>query len=241
MAIQEGWHGQLHRTDAFAALDPTEKGMVSYFLGMMLCKVFAGQLLRTPWLLHLDVFRDDLNPLVLGRSRPDLIGQDYSGNWLVFESKGRSSPPTYREKMKAKLQAQRLICVDNNICSLHVGSFSFFRNEILEFYWRDPEPESMDAIELPKPDAEWRYYFEPALSLVSAEGDSTLAAEREMADVEIAIHPKIRQLLEREEWLGAKRTADQLRDVFLAEGYRPDGIRVVAGESWTKKFEYRER
>lgn len=241
MAIQEGWYGQLQRTDAFAALDPTEKGMVSYFLGMMLCKVFAGQLLRTPWLLHLDVFRNDLNPLVLGRSRPDLIGQDYSGNWLAFESKGRSSTPTDRNKMKAKLQAQRLICVDNNSCSLHVGSFSFFRNEILEFYWRDPEPESMEPIELPKPEAEWRYYFEPALSLVSAEGGSTLAAEREMADVDVAIHPKIRELLERGDWLGAKRAATQLRELFSAEGYRPDGIRVVAGESWTKKFEYRER
>lgn len=143
--------------------------------------------------------------------------------------------------MKAKLQAQRLICVDNNSCSLHVGSFSFFRNEILEFYWRDPESESLDPIELPKPDVELRYYFEPALSLVRAEGGSTLASEREIADVEVAIHPKIRQLLEREDWLGAKRTADQLLEVFSADGYRPDGIRVVAGESWTKKFKYRKR
>ncbi|UPA24485.1 hypothetical protein [Shinella oryzae] len=241
MALQEGWHGRLYRTDAFASLDPTEKGMVSYFLGMMLCKVFAGQLLRTPWLLHLDVFRNDLNPLVLGRSRPDLIGQDYSGNWLAFESKGRSSAPTYMDKMKAKLQALRLICVDNNSCSLHVGSFSFFRNEVLEFYWRDPEPESQDPIELPEPDTEWRYYFEPALSLVRAEGGSTLAVEREMADVEVDIHPKIRHLLERGDWLDAKRTADLLREVFSAEGYRPDGIRVTAGETWSRKFEYRER
>ncbi|KQV35770.1 MULTISPECIES: hypothetical protein [unclassified Rhizobium] len=241
MAIQEGWHGRLQRTDAFAALDPTEKGMVSYFLGMMLCKVFAGQLLRTPWLLHLDVFRSDLNPLILGRSRPDLIGQDYTGHWLAFESKGRSSAPTNADKAKAKLQALRLICVNNNSCSLHVGSFSFFRNETLEFYWRDPEPEPLDPIELPEPDAEWRYYFEPALSLVSAEGGSTLAAEREIADVDVAIHPKIRPLLERGDWVGAKRTADQLREVFLAEGYRADGIRVIAGESWSKQFEHRER
>jgi hypothetical protein len=38
MAVEQAWSGYLRRTDAFAALDPTEKGMVSYFLGMTLCK-----------------------------------------------------------------------------------------------------------------------------------------------------------------------------------------------------------
>jgi len=60
MAVEQDWNGYLSRTDAFAALDPTEKGMVSYFLGMTLCKVFASRLLLTPWLLHLDVFRPAL-------------------------------------------------------------------------------------------------------------------------------------------------------------------------------------
>lgn len=69
MAVEETWAGRLQRTNAFAALDPTEKGMVSYFLGMTLCKLFASQLLGTPWLLHLDVFRPPLNPVLLGRSR----------------------------------------------------------------------------------------------------------------------------------------------------------------------------
>ena len=41
------------RTPAFKALDPTEKGAVSYFLGMVLCKLFAHKVLNTPWLLHL--------------------------------------------------------------------------------------------------------------------------------------------------------------------------------------------
>src|SRR5690554_3103709 len=37
MAIEQDRNGYLRRTDAFAALDPTEKGMVSYFLNMTLC------------------------------------------------------------------------------------------------------------------------------------------------------------------------------------------------------------
>lgn len=94
MAVEQDWNDRLRRTGAFAALDPTEKGMVSYFLGMALCKLFASRLLRTPWLLHLDVFRPRLNVTNLGRSRPDLIGQDNAGKWHAFESKGRSSEPS---------------------------------------------------------------------------------------------------------------------------------------------------
>src|SRR5258708_18508649 len=57
LSVEQGGHGYLERTHAFAALDPTEKGMVNYFLGMPLCKFFALRLLVTPCLLHLDVFR----------------------------------------------------------------------------------------------------------------------------------------------------------------------------------------
>ena len=38
----------LHRTDAFRSLDPTEKGAVTYFLGVVFCKLFAHSLLQTP-------------------------------------------------------------------------------------------------------------------------------------------------------------------------------------------------
>ena len=54
MALEERpFGGALYRTDAFRSLDPTEKGAVSYFLGMTICKLFASRLLHTPWLLHL--------------------------------------------------------------------------------------------------------------------------------------------------------------------------------------------
>ena len=79
----------LHRTKAFRTLDPTEKGAVSYFIGMTVSKLFASQLLNTPWLLHLDVFRDSLDPVVLGgRSRPDLVGQDHQGAWACIRKQG---------------------------------------------------------------------------------------------------------------------------------------------------------
>jgi hypothetical protein len=55
---QRGAHGQkLVRTDLFKQMDPTEKGAVNYFIGLLTCKLFASRLLDAPWTLHLDVFR----------------------------------------------------------------------------------------------------------------------------------------------------------------------------------------
>jgi hypothetical protein len=241
MAVEQDWNGYLRRTDAFAALDPTEKGMVSYFFGMTLCKLFASRLLLVPWLLHLDVFRSVLNPVTLGRSRPDLVGEGISGKWHAFESKGRSSVPSSADKAKAKAQAQRLVSVNGRNCSLQVGSFAFFRSDLLEFYWRDPEPDSTDAIDLPRPDAEWRYYYEPALSLASDTDSEPIAAERELADVKVEIHPKVRQLLEEGQWAQARHLAIEQRLAFISEGYQPDGIKLTAGESWVNPYEPRER
>ena len=76
---------RFHRTNAAKTLDPSEKGAVHYFLGLTLCKLFADKLLGAPWLLHLDVFRDRLNPTLLqGRSRPDLVGLTFNGGWVAM-------------------------------------------------------------------------------------------------------------------------------------------------------------
>jgi hypothetical protein len=59
---QRGRRGQkLARTDLFKRMDPTEKGAVNYFLGLLICKLFSWKLLDAPWTLHLDVFRSTLN------------------------------------------------------------------------------------------------------------------------------------------------------------------------------------
>jgi hypothetical protein len=215
--------------------------MVSYFLGMTLCKLFASRLLLTPWLLHLDVFRPVLNAVTLGRSRPDLVGEDSRGNWHAFECKGRSSVPSSADKAKAKVQAQRLVSVNGRNCSLQVGSFAFFRSDALEFYWRDPEPDSKDAINLPMPEAEWRYYYEPALSLASDTDSKPMAAERELADVTVEIYPNVHQLLQEGQWSQARHLAIEQRVAFISEGYQPDGIKLTAGERWMKPYEPRER
>lgn len=241
MALQQGTYGhRFRRTDAFRALDPTEKGAVSYFLGMAICKLFASRLLNTPWLLHLDVFRDQLNPATLGgRSRPDLVGQDASGAWHAFETKGRSSVPSSEDKRKAKSQAQRLVSVDGSACSLHIGSFAFFRRDELEFYWRDPkpeEPERLEPITISIGDEDWKNYYAPALALATELGSDFLSARGQEIDLKVEIHPEVRSLLIEGQWAEARSTLVELRQSLYAEHYQADGLRVVAGPSWQRSF-----
>jgi hypothetical protein len=70
---QRGPRGQkLVRTDAFMQMDPTEKGALNYFLGLVACKLFASKLLDAPWTLHLDVYRGALNPRLFSVSPPEM-------------------------------------------------------------------------------------------------------------------------------------------------------------------------
>ena len=237
MAVEQRPYDQsLFRTAAFRGLDPTEKGAVSYFLGMAVCKLFADTMLGTPWLLHLDVFRDQLDPEVVGgRSRPDLVGVNHFGDWHAFECKGRSTVPKSDERRKAKVQAERLTRVNSKDCVLHVGAISYFRQEKLEFHWRDPEPEPVEklqplSVELTE-DA-WRHYYAPALALESDGGSIAMSDARAATDVEIEIRADVRERLLGGEWSAARMRAYESRESLQEDGFRADGLRVRAGESW---------
>ena len=232
---QRPFSASLQRTDAFQSLDPTEKGAVSYFLGMAVCKLFATQFLHITWLLHLDVFRDQLDPALLrGRSRPDLVGQDDNGTWHAFECKGRSSAPNLEDRRKAKAQAQRLVRVDSSNCSLHVGAISYFRHDALEFHWRDPDPEpeeTLEPIHVNLPKNAWSCYYEPVLALATGR----LTDARAAADITIEVHEAILELLRAGDWTAARSRARELRPELEAKHFRADGLKVVAGRSWRRK------
>ena len=233
---QHRYGGFLHRTEAFRALDPTEKGAVSYFLGMTICKLFASRLLNTPKLLHLDVFRDELDPSVLaGRSRPDLVGEDPSGAWHAFECKGRSSVPSAEDRRKAKDQARRLVRVNSTDCTLHIGAIAYFRRDELEFHWRDPEPEDPEKVEpfeVHLPEDAWRHYYGPALALATEPDTEFMAEDRTALDVKVEIHPELLELLKEGAWTAAHLLARELGPTLIKEGFQADGLSVETGQSW---------
>lgn len=235
---QRRWSSSFYRTRAFMGLDPTEKGAVSYFLGMAVCKLFASRLLNTPWILHLDLFREQLSAAVLsGRSRPDLVGEDTNKEWHAFECKGRSSVPDPNSRRKAKYQAQRLVRVDSKDCSLHVGAISYFRKDELEFHWRDPEseePERLEPFEVRLPEDAWRHYYEPALALATDSDEIAPSEDRAAVDIEVEIHGAIHELLLEGAWVKARSVAREIRHKLLEEGFHADGVKVVAGDSWRR-------
>jgi len=246
MALEQSSRGgyRLHRTSAARTLDPSEKGAVNYFLGMTFCKLFAAKLLRTPWLLHLDVFRPQLNPVLTGRSRPDLVGKERRATrWHAFECKGRISQPDSTARTKAKAQAQRLVRVNGAACALHVGAITYFRGDVLHLYWRDPTPKERHAsVEVRVSGDAWQYYYAPIVDIVRSSQPDALSAginavvAVEGLDLEVGVHRAIGRHLLAEEWEGAQQAAAEASREIAEDGYQPDGLLVRAGESWHEHF-----
>lgn len=237
---------RLRRTTAAKTLDPSEKGAVNYFLGLAICKLFADKLLGAPWMLHLDVFRPQLNPVLTGRSRPDLVGQTLAGDWIALECKGRVSVPSAEAKNKAKEQAERLVSVNGAVPTVNVGGIAYFRGDTLEFFWRDPTPEPLRVkkpIELQVEPVAWSYYYRPILDLIrSRPNQLRLMSEEnvmmpvEDLDLEIGVNPAVLRAVAREQWAEARRVLPPVEGAIGAERYHADGIRVVAGPSWALPF-----
>jgi hypothetical protein len=192
--------------------------------------------------MHLDVFRPQINPVLRKRSRPDLVGQTVSNEWVVIESKGRISIPSADAKNKAKEQAEQLTMVNGIPPRFQIGGIAFFRNEVLRFFWRDPEPEPRNrrgTFDVKLGDDDWSYYFRPVLELIHSQPHYFEQMRREEIlmpvnglDINVGIHPLILSLLAEEKWSDARRLCYEKNKGLIDAGYQADGIRVVVGDTW---------
>jgi len=146
-AIKEDADGKLQRSGVYAASDPTEKGYISYFLGMVTSKLMARKYLNVPWLVHIDVLRDRERIQTPGRSRPDLAGTDDAGNWCIVEAKGRSNgigdgtPPDVLESAKEQTREVKHINHEEDLLRIACAAH-FYDNAddaALEISWCDPK------------------------------------------------------------------------------------------------------
>jgi len=251
MTLRTDWNEQhYYCSSAFRALDPSEKGAVSFFVGMIMCKLFAARFLQVPWLMHLDVYRSQINPSLLsGRSRPDLVGQSLSGDWVAFESKGRSSKP-YREDIdKAKIQARRIFAINGQPVRRNVALFSYYSKDRLQIYCEDPFPyDEGRGIQL-KISSEnlMTDYYSPLIQLISPSGlkrqfDTGEFIHIEQDDFSIGIERGLSEYLLREDYKAAYEYLVRKKETISENGkgiYKPDGVCVKAGENWHKLF-YKE-
>jgi hypothetical protein len=52
----------------------------------------------------------------------------------------------------------------------------------------------------------------------------------------VGVHPTIAKYLANRQWERAQQAAIEAAASIEGEGYQPDGLKVVAGESWAKRF-----
>lgn len=248
---------RLVSTDRFWQLDPSEKRGASYHLGMLLAVAWARRVLQVPWLLHIDVYRTRLNPgFQPGNSRPDLIGRDGSGRWIVVECKGRSTPPNAAAKNKAKDQARRVMNVGGQAPHLAIAFFSFFGPDtaalgpkpwVIKGLVIDPEHESPeDPIELPELTARefYRLYYDPIRILFSderrvIEGEGISSRYIEALDLTIRLPTDLRQILLLQQY---DRLVERIKtlppgvvrtDRGVSAG---DGLIIEGGVSWRERL-----
>lgn len=164
----------LEKSPAYIALDPSEKGAVSYFMGMTFTKLLSEKLLGIPFIMHLEVYEDVITRRVgrivygRGKSRPDFIAMDNDLNWYVFESKGRTNGLPDDVLVKAKRQTRMIRTIGGDAPRLKVALATYFQNDIIRAKWEDPdgfnEKRFLDLDEI-KPIDFIRKYYAPFFEL----------------------------------------------------------------------------
>ena len=170
----------LVKSSAYEHLDPSEKSAISYFLGLTFTKLLAAKLLNIPWLLHIDVYRDQF--LATGqafgfgssRSRPDLIGLDNRRNWIVMESKGRTNNMEATLLASAKNQTRRLRRIGLDLPSLRVAVVTHFNNGQLIVDWSDPDGHSNENFDIKTDREEYlSNYYKVIFNILTTNLDQT--------------------------------------------------------------------
>lgn len=234
------------RSEAYDGLDPSEKGAVSYFLGLALTKAFVAEKLDVPWLMHLDLYRTRFGVNLAPGERPDLFGHDSQGRWIVAESKGRTNTHDKKALAKAKSQASQVIDVGGSPPVLSIGLVASFQKGRLALVADDPPiDEKGERVSIDVSRAEFRNtYYRPFDELLATfpirqervAGYEVRAVHAVSADLFVGISDQYLEdsavVLER---IGRQQRR-ALRDAEQNAYLGVDGIYVRLGESWNDEL-----
>lgn len=121
------------KSDSYTVLDPTEKGFVSYFLGMVQAELTVTRTRRFTHLVHVDrLLRASRIPLT--GSRPDFIALRLGRSpgaavTATVEAKGRTHGFNVRALERAKEQAEDVPQLSGLNPVEHIGSEAYFDDE----------------------------------------------------------------------------------------------------------------
>lgn len=233
--LMESAAGRLIKSPAYLALDPSEKGSISYYLGLIFAKLFAFRRLDTPWLLHFDVYGGEHDALLEGAEKPDLIGLNAAGHWIVYEAKGRTGGFSTSVLEEAKDQAQEITTIGGVEPTLRIGSLVYFRSDGLHLSVVDP-PSSKRRRRSRNVKLSEQEFLASYYSMLNAALDLRRDARREdrdgeeyrileLNDLDVAIGVPARPLRERRVIAPAHVDAPR----FVG----PDGVEITLGEAWS--------
>jgi hypothetical protein len=238
----------LERSEAYDGLDPSEKGAVSYFMGLTVAKLFAHWLLDVPWLMHLDVYRRDLQPVVNGGGKPDLVGKNTAGEWIAIESKGRTHGYDAAALERAKEQVECLASVSGQALALRVALLTHFGDGVLQCAADDPEETRRKSRRINLPlseeklfEAYYRPFREWLRETPNARTERVQGQEFVVADTpEVDLTIGIPQEIARGELAATTRARPARRDVLREDqGNREylgaDGVFIRTGTLWSEE------
>lgn len=178
--------GRLTLSTAHDDLDPTEKGVVAYYLGMTLAKLYASKMLGVPWLMHLSRYAPVWSVTYgAGSRRPDLFGVDATGQWVVAEAKGRQRV-TQKLIQEMKAQARSVAAIDGVAPKYSYGSATRFQEGKASLRVVDP-PAEPSGVDVPLKRGVWLlHYYGRLVSLMDRvdsweEGDLVVAELPDLA------------------------------------------------------------
>lgn len=233
---------RLIKSSAYEGLDPSEKSAISYFIGMTMTKLFAENLLDTPWLMHVDVYRHLLN-LPSDAQRPDLIGKTAGGEWVALESKGRTNGFDQAALTKAKAQTQKAATVGGESVSLRVAALTYFDHGELRVYLDDPDETRIreEKVDLRLTDAQfYDGYYRPFRRWFD---DSPRARKETIDGVEFVMQAVSEFDLEigvRADWVQSdiveipRRSLVPVREAAEGIALGRDGVVVRTGVLWSR-------
>jgi len=149
--LRGGARRRLIASAAYRRLDKSEKGAVSFFIGLCMAKAFSTRLLQVPWLLHLSTYQTLLNPTFVTTDRPDFVGFDATGRTVVLEAKGRTGGAPNDLMTKAKQQTQAISLVSGVAPTVRIAMASCFSVDGLRVRMADPIEPHADAVQIDAP------------------------------------------------------------------------------------------
>lgn len=164
---------RLVRSQEYNRADRSEKGSISYYLGLFGAKYVAEAQLRTPWLWHYDVYHQLAQGVGPIARRPDLLGQTSTGEWIVIEAKGRTNGWTNELRTSAKSQARtvnEVVHPNGTIdpISANVASVTYFNQDGWNVIMDDP-PTKPSPLRLTGPPSQlYGAYYAPLIDYLGA-------------------------------------------------------------------------